>query len=133
MDKTRITCPRCKGCGKVKPVKKRIISYDPSKKWCGKCEMFLPLDCFYANTSSCKTCHCTKSRKRRYNPDSRKKYNCVCNVCGIQFLGYRKEQVYCSRKCNCNRLTIERNFYSYEDIPDSIVDAVNEREIDNEY
>lgn len=116
MEEDKIECPKCKGCGKINPPKKKMISSDPNLKWCIKCKQFLSrTDNFYSSTGYCKKCHNTKQRKRIH------KFDHECKACGVKFQG-RRYQLYCTRKCNCAAMNKKKVFNVYDKLPNELRD-----------
>lgn len=126
MESEKIVCPKCKGCGAVSPLKKRIMDIDPINKWCPKCKTFLLRDKFYNKTPYCKDCHKTLARERKEkNPDWRLKYESICKVCDKGFLGYKKLQNYCSRRCNCLAMNRSNNRH-INTLSNELIDQMSE-------
>lgn len=111
---SEITCPKCNGCGKIKPPRnrgKRLKSLNPNERYCTRCKVFKSCSDFYLYKSKfssyCKRCQCTKPRKPRdkeVDKRYRRRYDCICRVCGKHYKGYSNKQYSCSRSCHMTRL-----------------------------
>lgn len=136
----KIICPKCKGFGEVNKPKIRtkcINSDNTNEKFCSKCKIFKNVIEFYKNKNGnhvgyCKHCQIYK-RSEKYKKNRReniRKFEGICKLCSIKFMGYKKDQRCCSRHChlafignhiNKNKLSNEVNeqlknegFYTYK-------------------
>ena len=108
VEEEKITCPKCKGCGVIGKTKRGYVKQEnPDIKWCAKCKKFEPINNFYifkrGRSAYCKKYYCAR-RRQVYKKKYIYKYICICKICLMEFVGYKKDQVSCSRACHMKRL-----------------------------
>lgn len=122
MEEHKRICPQCKGVGMLPPKRQRTYSSDPTKKWCNLCKNFLDRKEFYAGGGYCKKCQC--SRVRPIRRKCLKKHDKICPICAVKYMGSKK-QIYCTRKCNCEAMTRNKSYRSYNFLSNDQIDQIS--------